>query len=312
MRNNKIDCHSKMKMDVSQLCDRRNDEIKRQADLAQHREREEKRQRAQAREIKPREVMDRRVQSTTADAPFDTSAPLQQIPPSPHPKEAAEQQAEPVVVVPTSVEQEADVVDMYIVNPNKVNAMPEQNAPEENTDEEIEMEKQVPSPEKDIQAEPSRSTKEGEMIEGSKLMPKPEHEEKKPREPMAPEEKVQEDAPPVPQHQTIPPVLPQQAIGELAETLESQEVFVLPPVDVSPKEKALVPESEKAVEGVPAKENDSPSSDPMPSASEKDMIPHALVHPSDENAPADDDIQPMEISKEVYQKNPQESFPLFI
>ena len=34
MRNNKIQWHSKMKMDVSQLCDRRNVEIKHQEDLA--------------------------------------------------------------------------------------------------------------------------------------------------------------------------------------------------------------------------------------------------------------------------------------
>ena len=40
MRNNKIEWHSRLKMDVSQLCDRRNDEIKRKADLARRRERE--------------------------------------------------------------------------------------------------------------------------------------------------------------------------------------------------------------------------------------------------------------------------------
>ena len=34
MRNNKIEWQSRLKMDVSQLCDRRNDEIKRQEDLA--------------------------------------------------------------------------------------------------------------------------------------------------------------------------------------------------------------------------------------------------------------------------------------
>ena len=33
-RNNKIEWHSRLKMDVFQLCDRRNDEIKRQEDLA--------------------------------------------------------------------------------------------------------------------------------------------------------------------------------------------------------------------------------------------------------------------------------------
>ena len=49
----------------------------------------------------------------------------------------------------------------------------------------------------------------------------------------------------------------------------------------------------------------------MPSASEKVMIPHAPLQPTDEKAPASDDIQPIEISKEEYRKNPQESFPLF-
>jgi hypothetical protein len=34
MRNDKIDWLSKLKMDISQLCDRRNDEIERKADLA--------------------------------------------------------------------------------------------------------------------------------------------------------------------------------------------------------------------------------------------------------------------------------------
>jgi hypothetical protein len=38
-----------------------------------------------------------------------------------------------------------------------------------------------------------------------------------------------------------------------------------------------VPESEKAAEGVPVKENDCQSNDPMPSASEKVMVPHVLV-----------------------------------
>ena len=79
---------------------------------------------------------------------------------------------------------------------------------------------------------------------------------------MAPKEKVQEVAPPILPHQAVPPVLSQHAEGEQAETLESQEVIVPPQVDVSQKEKALVPESEKAVEGVPVKENESQSSDP--------------------------------------------------
>nr|XP_020186262.1 putative uncharacterized protein DDB_G0294196 [Aegilops tauschii subsp. strangulata] len=169
MRNNKIDWHSKMKIDVSQLCDHIIEEIKRQEDLARCREKEEKCQRAQDITNKPKEVKDHHVQSTSADAPIDTSAPLQQIPPSPRPEEAAEQQVEPMVVVPTSIEQEADVVDIYLVNPNEVGVMPEKNAHEEKVDEEIEMERQVPSPMKDIQGEPSGSTKEGEKVEGEQV-----------------------------------------------------------------------------------------------------------------------------------------------
>ena len=75
-----------------------------------------------------------------SDVPVNTSVPLQQIPPSPRLEEVTKQQVE-VVVVPTSVEQEADVVDIYLVNPDEVNDVPEKNAPEEKIDKEIEMEK---------------------------------------------------------------------------------------------------------------------------------------------------------------------------
>jgi hypothetical protein len=119
---------------------------------------------------------------------------------------------------------------------------------------------------------------------------------------MAHEEKDEGVAPPVQSHQVLPPVLPQLA----------GEVFVPPPSTVeSPKEKALEPESKKAVEGVPMKKNDQRSDDPMPSTSEKDIVPHVPIQPSDENASAANDVQPMEISTKVYRKNPQESFPLF-
>ena len=111
---------------------------------------------------------DRHIQSISTNSPVDTSAQLQQIPPSPRTGEVAEQQLK-AVVVPTSVEQEADVVDIYLVNPNEVGVMPEKNAHEEKVDEEIEMERQVPSPMKDIQGEPSGSTKEGEKVEGEQV-----------------------------------------------------------------------------------------------------------------------------------------------
>jgi hypothetical protein len=60
-------------------------------------------------------------------------------------------------------------LDIYLVNPDEVMTVPKKNAPEEKIDEEIEMEKQVPSPVKDIQAEPSGSTKKGEKIEGEQV-----------------------------------------------------------------------------------------------------------------------------------------------
>ena len=73
-----------------------------------------------------------------------------------------------------------------------------------------------------------------------------------------------------------------------------------PTIDNSPKEKALVSENEKATEGIPAKENDGQSSDPMPSAPEKAKRPLAPLKPIDENVPASDDVQPMEIGKILF------------
>jgi hypothetical protein len=49
----------------------------------------------------------------------------------------------------------------------------------------------------------------------------------------------------------------------------------------------------------------------MPSAPEKAKRPLAPLKPIDENMPASDDVQPMEISDEENRKIPQESFPLF-
>ena len=220
-----------MKMDVSQLCDRRIEEIKRQEDLARCREREEKRHRAQARANKPKEIKDRHIQSMTNDAPIDTSVPLQQIPASPRSKQEVEHQTKLVVVSPALVEQESYMVDMYHVNPDEENVVPEQNAPEERIDKEIEMEKAVSSPLKEILDEPSGSTKEGEKVEGEQiasqgntptvsssgapapmevdpapgsLASQPEQEEKKFEEPMAHEEKDEEVAPPVLSHHVVP------------------------------------------------------------------------------------------------------------
>ena len=128
MRNNKIEWHARLKLEVSQLCDWRNDDFARQAEHARWREKDEKCQQSKARASKPKAIKDRRIQNVATDAPIDSSVPLQQIPPSPRPKEVTEQQVE-VVVVPTSVEQEANGVDIYLANPDEVNIAPEQNAP---------------------------------------------------------------------------------------------------------------------------------------------------------------------------------------
>ena len=70
------------------------------------------------------------------------------------------------MVVPTLVEQETNVVDIYLVNPDEVMTGPKQNALEEKIDEEIEMEKLVTSHVKDIQDGPSRPTEEEEKVGG--------------------------------------------------------------------------------------------------------------------------------------------------
>ena len=128
------------------------------------------------------------------------------------------------------------------------------------------MEKVVASPLKEIQDEPSGSTKEGEKVEEEQIAsqgntptassygaptpmevdPAPvslasqlEQEEKKLEEPMAPEEK---------EHQVVPPVFPQQIVGDQVVTQESKKVDVPSIVETSLKEKALVPETEKASE----------------------------------------------------------------
>ena len=51
-----------------------------------------------------------------------------------------------VVMIPTTAAQESDVVDMYLVNPDEVNVVLEQNAPEERIEEKIEMEKEASLP----------------------------------------------------------------------------------------------------------------------------------------------------------------------
>ena len=77
------------------------------------------------------------------------------------------QQDEPaVVIIPTSIAQETDVVDIFLNKTNEENGLPEKQAPEEKIDEEIEVEKEVSSPLKEMQVEPSGSNKEDDKVEG--------------------------------------------------------------------------------------------------------------------------------------------------
>ena len=109
----------------------------------------------------------------STDAHVDSSVPLQQIPPSPRPEEVAKQQIVPVVVIiPPSAAQEADVVDIYLVNPDEANVVPEQNVSEERIDKEIEMEKAVPSPLKKFKLNPPDPPRRVRRLRGSKLLPK--------------------------------------------------------------------------------------------------------------------------------------------
>ena len=104
------------------MCDQRNDEIERQAKLARRRIKEEKHQKAKAGASKPKAIKDRRIQNVATNAPVDSSAPLQQIPPSPPHEDELMQQAEPeVVIIPTSAAQESDVMDIFLNNPDEGN-----------------------------------------------------------------------------------------------------------------------------------------------------------------------------------------------
>ena len=62
MRNDKIDW-TRGEMEVSQLCDQRNDEMERQAKLARRRIKEEKRQKAKVRASNPKAIKNRNIQN---------------------------------------------------------------------------------------------------------------------------------------------------------------------------------------------------------------------------------------------------------
>lgn len=68
IRKNKVDRHSRMQMDVSQLCDRRNDEIERKAEAARRRDVEEKRQKTREKASKLKENKDRCLLTVATDA----------------------------------------------------------------------------------------------------------------------------------------------------------------------------------------------------------------------------------------------------
>ena len=92
----------------------------------------------------------------------------------------------------------------------------------------------------------------------------------------------------------VPPVVPLVVLQEVAKeqvvTQVSKEFVVPLFVESAPKEKALVPDSQNDVEGVPAKENEGQTSASMPFVSEKMKRPLAPLKHIDENAPASDDV----------------------
>jgi hypothetical protein len=93
---------------------------------------------------------------------------------------------------------------------------------------------------------------------------------------------------------------------------ESEKEAVVPQAEGNTiKEKALVAESQKAAEGVPASKNDGQSSSSKKSALEKSRKPRAPLKPIEEGVQASDDIRTRNVSEE-HVKNPLETFPLFL
>nr|XP_020161172.1 calpastatin-like [Aegilops tauschii subsp. strangulata] len=115
IRNEKVEWHSKMHLDVAQLCDRKNEQIDRKVDLARRRVQEERCQRALARAAKPQGKKDHHLQNVVVDdVPINTSAPLQQVPPSPpRVEELVQQVATDEVIIPMPTEEQQDVVDVF-------------------------------------------------------------------------------------------------------------------------------------------------------------------------------------------------------
>jgi hypothetical protein len=89
----------------------------------------------------------------------------------------------------------------------------------------------------------------------------------------------------------------------------SEKEVVVPPANGNiVKEKALVPKSQKAAEGVLASKNDGQSSSSKKSAQEKSRKPRAPLKPIKEGVQASDDIRTRNMSEE-HLKNPWKHFP---
>jgi hypothetical protein len=115
--------------------------------------------------------------------------------------------------------------------------------------------------------------------------------------PMEEEEKTPDE--PMAQEVIAPPLVSQ----------GSEQTAIVPPSEQ--KEKALVPESQKAAKGVPTSKNDGSSSSSKPSVQGKPRKPHATLKPIEEGVPAPDDIRTRRMIDEESLRNPLETFPLF-
>ena len=174
------------------------------------------------------------------------------------------QQADHIeVIIPTPKgEEQPDVVDIFLEKTDEGNASPEQQAPVDDVDEEIEVDKDDPSPPRNLQAGPSESNKEetdkneGEL-NASQVNATPVASSGAPTQmdvdpaahsttPQLEEEEIKSDAP-MAQEVIAPPVVPQ---------VSEKEVVGPPTEGNSLKEKALLSERQKAVEGVPTSKND--------------------------------------------------------
>ena len=77
IRKKKLEWHNRLSMQVSQLCDRRTEEIRNKANADKRRAAEEKRQKTRAQARKPKENTDRRLMTVaTEEIPLRQSAPI--------------------------------------------------------------------------------------------------------------------------------------------------------------------------------------------------------------------------------------------